>query len=392
MKRLLISLLTALLVLTAVPALAAGGSIDLNDIPGYQEGLILPTEPQPGAAEFLREVYPSWTVVDYLPYPGLTNRDYAFALLENGGQRLLIGFRSGADGSKTMKYWFRVKDAVPQGEGEAAFVRDTDGWFITDEQSRPLLTVRLDPPGETYYYSVTYAWNGATFMLTKWNWRYAFAEVEGDKVTFYDTVLPEDPSRPWRWNRVGAAEGVLQRDVRYVSYYTLPRTLSEAREKLNDPPRIPSGDLTTVDVHFTGHEQYDVHSGPGANYLRGAGGRAVVSTNGWIQVFGQKDGWVMIQYAIDDDHYRIGWIRAESLPEDAWVPTLSFQNTPVDLIARANLTDDPLNSGSSLGAIPAGEVTLLAEMDGWAYIEAVVSGQPARGFVRESLLTPAVGK
>lgn len=60
---------------------------------------------------------------------------------------------------------------------------------------------------------------------------------------------------------------------------------------------------------FPAGQRYAVYSGPGEDYLRGANGKAAVSTNASIQSFAKENGWIMIEYAIDDAHHRIGWIQ-----------------------------------------------------------------------------------
>ena len=54
--------------------------------------------------------------------------------------------------------------------------------------------------------------------------------------------------------------------------------------------------------------------------LRGAEGRARVSTNGWIQVFGSEGDWILVQYDITDTHNRIGYIEKDALPDGTVVP------------------------------------------------------------------------
>ncbi|MFR5785697.1 MAG: hypothetical protein ACLUHE_00155 [Christensenellales bacterium] len=39
--------------------------------------------------------------------------------------------------------------------------------------------------------------------------------------------------------------------------------------------------------------------GRGRDYPRAGNGKAAVGTNGWVQVFGQYEGWLLIQYHID---------------------------------------------------------------------------------------------
>lgn len=135
---------------------------------------------------------------------------------------------------------------------------------------------------------------------------------------------------------------------------------------------------------FPARERYAVYSGPGEDYLRGANGKAVVSTNAPLQVFCRENGWLMIQYAIDDTHSRIGWIRGASDVSVSEMPTPSCSAT---LQKGALITDDPFCSEASLLAFSMDiEVDVLAQAGDWCYVEGH-SGDWFRGFVRKDQLT-----
>lgn len=180
--------------------------------------------------------------------------------------------------------------------------------------------------------------------------------------------------------------GVYQREVEYLNVESLPQTLEDAREKLSEPPHIPEGELSAKDVKFTSGKKYPVYTGPHEEYLRAADGKASVSTNDWIQVFGVQDGWALIQYDISSTQMRFGYIRATALPGDVQVDALHFLNQDAYLTRRATLTDDPLNTQEPLLTLPEGAwVTWLATMGEWAYVERS-GGDLVRGFIPLSSL------
>lgn len=151
-------------------------------------------------------------------------------------------------------------------------------------------------------------------------------------------------------------------------------------------PSIPPGELTAQNIRFRSDQKYDVYSGPGKDYLRASNGKATVSTNDWIQVFGREDGWILIQYAIDKDHMRFGWISEKALPEFAAVKKLVFSPQRATLLNTTVVTDDPLFSQSALVTLPEGAVIYhLADMGDWSYIESI-SGDDVRGFVKHDLI------
>ncbi|MDO5023061.1 MAG: hypothetical protein Q4E07_07000, partial [Eubacteriales bacterium] len=86
--------------------------------------------------------------------------------------------------------------------------------------------------------------------------------------------------------------GTYQRDLRYFSLDAFPLTLDEARERLSQPPAIPLGTLQAHKVKFPQGQKYPVYQGPGEEYARSGNGKASVSTNDWVQVFGEENGWL----------------------------------------------------------------------------------------------------
>ncbi len=151
-------------------------------------------------------------------------------------------------------------------------------------------------------------------------------------------------------------------------------------------PVLPA--LNAQDIRFSRGSLYPVYSGPGKKYLRGGKkGNASVSTNDWIQVFGQEDGWILIQYATDSSHCRIGYITAKSLPDNAEIPDLSFLRQTAYTITKTSVTDDPLRSASTLTDLPAGaKVKVLASLDHYVYIEGKTT-KKFRGFVPSDSLS-----
>lgn len=127
-----------------------------------------------------------------------------------------------------------------------------------------------------------------------------------------------------------------------------------------------------------GHNaKYVVYSAPNINSLCGAKGKAAVSTNGRIMAYGKEAGWIMIQYEIDENNNRIGYIHA-SLPKNVAIPELSFTNYPMNISSPAFVTDDPLRSHRVLTQLPENSTVIwLAMLDKWAYVE----GSSFRGFV-----------
>ena len=305
-----------------------------------------------------------YTVTGYVERAG-GSPYYAFALIRNAkGKNVLYVFRANDSG---WKYQFKTSAAVPQGSGRTVLRLD-------DPQT---LFIALDSDsGEYWVKYAIYTYSSSNWYLNHYydRSRKVNVLVSGKELTYYGGA---------DYNQLqGSARGTVENNLRYISLTSIPATLKEAKNKLTSAPSIPTGTLSAEKVKFTGGKNYAVYSGPGESYLRGANGKASVSTNDWIQVFGRENGWIMIQYAISADHMRIGWIPEKSLPKNAAIGNSTFTPTAAFTASAATLTDDPLFSGSALLQLPANAaVTWLASMGEWAYVEYADAGIRARGFI-----------
>ena len=153
-------------------------------------------------------------------------------------------------------------------------------------------------------------------------------------------------------------------------------------------PEIPAGTLSAEVFGFDGGQMYAVYSAPDVKSIRGANGKAKVSTNDWVQVFGREGSFLMVQYDVKDSFYRIGYISDKAIPVGMTVPELSLTNTAAMTREVVNVTDDPLGGQSTLVELPAkSRVTRLGTMGDWSYIEGSKDDKVFRGFVPSSVLS-----
>ncbi len=278
---------------------------------------------------------------------------------------------------------FATRKAVPQGRNRVT-VSTTD--VLEDYTTGrmyygPMLIIAQEDEGDEYtelFTAYQRSEDGQWMLFRIWSHTDYGNMVLGDgTITYYKDL--ETPAEE------GTVRGTFQRDLRYVSLSAVPKSFRQARQKLTVAPELPEGsELTATETEFTGGKKYAVYSAPDAQSLRGGNGKAAVSTNGWIQVFGKENGWILIQYSIDSGHYRFGYIDAASLPKEAVVKNLDFSGTEAAADYPVNVTDDPLYSQSTLAVLGAGEtVTWLATMGDWAYIE----GRGFRGFIPADALS-----
>jgi hypothetical protein len=334
----------------------------------------------------VQSAFAGYELEDYISITGTPKGDYGFALLYSNNKRILAAYHK--EGTQ-MEYWLSNSDAVPQSDGYVYFQRHSAGMYIsvgntnaTYSNSLGFDVVRIDKSAADYWaQSVSYHWESGTFQLYAFMDRTAGMErayVTNSGVSYYNFSTGK---------KLGRVEGTLQRNFRYLSFKAAPKTYAQAKKKLTVAPEIPDGELSAVSIKFTGAKKYAVYSAPSTEALRGNNGKATVSTNDWIQVFGEENGYILIQYAISKDQMRFGYIKASSLPKNTTVQTLVWRNTTSYVSTDVSLTDDPLNSQKTLLNLAAGEqVTLLGTMGDWAYVE-TTNGSWARGFVPQSVLT-----
>jgi len=370
-------ILACLLMLLVVPCVALAGA-------ELSSGTL--AEPPKEVRDHLARSFASYELEDYCEIYETPDGDYGFALLKNGAERLLVGYE---EQNGKMAYWLKSHSAVMQGQPKAWLNAPLKGEERFDAEGNVVLTdglsfsvICLDDEGELYEKYVGYRWENGGFRLTGYkDWTVFYGEVEAS-----DGVLHfKNEMEGWDFGR---AYGTVQRDLRYVSYDALPKTIEQAKDELTVAPAVESFVLVPQKVKFTGGQKFPVYTGPGERFARSGNGKGSVSTNDWIQVFGEYDGWIMIQYDISAEQYRVGWIESSALPKGTGVKGLDLSQLKkpynTEAVYDCELTDDPVNSKKTLARIPKGtQMTELiyGAIDGWSYVVVTIDGETMCGFV-----------
>lgn len=345
------------------------------------DGAVLPESDMPQAIReyFSASNFSGYTIRDTLLAQEMHNgSDYYFAVTQKDGHNVLHGFRR--DGG-SWRHFLRTDSAIPQGRGMFLLTRGEGTLFLLSDQTLQLsgaLCIQFtredneEQPESYQVFDLDSAgrWN-LKLLCCHYSWREVL--VGKDSLTYY-----------YEGEKEGSAKGTVQTDLRYFSYAAFPKSVSEARSKLSSPPELPaSGQLSARAISFTGGKKYPVYTGPGTQFQRAANGKAAVSTNDWIQVFGYEEDWIMIQYDITSDHLRIGYIEKSALPKNADVGPLNLGDLNVTVNGTTYLTDDPLKSRSVLCRYEAGKtLTWLADLGDWYYVQD--EENKIRGFVLQS--------
>lgn len=314
------------------------------------------------------------TLEDYIeiPVPGET---WGFALLcDQTGTRRLLAYDVEAGRRK-----FATEKAAPQGAGTAFFVRasgDNEVAFLNAPDDLGFQIVYNPPDHEGYWYrTAEYHWQEGAFQLVRLSsvGRY-FVQEDG----------------LWRLEDMNA--GVSGEPFSAQLATALPEVDLEAaltNLALGGAPE-PTGVFAAQTVAFEKGRKYPVYTGPGEAYARSGDGKGSVSTNDWIEVFGQAHGYILIQYAVSGERCRVGWIEASALPastqvrrlDDVLDGALEGAESVRTLAQACELTDDPFVSQTAIASLPEGTaVQLIMGDDVWAYVSARVQGETMLGFV-----------
>ena len=326
---------------------------------------------------YLDQRYPGNEIMGFIN-PG-SSLD-GFAAISHEGRNKLVVFRYN---NGYWNYQWTRNDPLPQ-DGDIILF-DLSGAYYNGLRLNTAFCIRQSEYGSGGYETV---WEQSG---SHWRLRAVFYVNEGG--------IPQDSFyveangiryNGWESNYTNVyVDGTVQTDLQYFVFSVFPKSISAMRKKISSAPVIPAGTLNAQNIHFDGGQKYDVYSGPGEEYVRGGNGKAMVSTNDWIQVFGEERGWILIQYNISNGHMRFGYIPAISLPRNARVSPFNFNHIPSMTTRYVQLTDDPLNSQAVLYSIPAGaRVDWLSVMGNWAYVE-YRGDWPVRGFIPMDALTPS---
>lgn len=370
MKRLLSLLLLFPLLCVILPAHAGDGAS------------IFASMPEEIAAFFMDSKYSDCTISAnaYIALENTPGGSFAFVVTTSDAANTLYGFRR--ENGK-WAYYLKTASALPQEKG-VFFLSNAKGTQLNNTViSQDMLEIGLQLEGVEEYWSFWefFAVNSAGQWQLRQIESYlpgasVFASVSETGIHYYGDVsyLEDAPL-------LQAVEGTVETNLRYFDWSAFPKSPAQAESKLSTPPTLPaSSELIAQNVKLTGGQKFPVYSGPGEWYLRGANGKAVVSTNDWIQVFGVDSDYLLIQYAVSSDHMRFGYITASAAPE--LVSSLDFSYAAAYVTEPAALTDDPLYSRQSLGMIQEGQqVQWLAIMGDYVYVETRLSDQPVRGFL-----------
>ncbi len=331
------------------------------------------------------------TLEGYQEITGAPDGEYAFLLGIDEEVRALRAFRY-ADGA--WEQWLNSSAAMPQGKEAAKlyiyekgmayqYIWDLEKTYVSDGLHIGVRTSN----GETTKEGIEFVWRDGGFHLHGYQFKAGeYVDVVDGEMVFWNISNGDERF----------VKATIETDMRLVAFYSLPEAPEQIVQNASKEPVISevkylnrAFKLSAQEVRVTKGKRCEVYMGPGKSYGRAGNGKALVSTNDWIQVFAQHDGWLLIQYSIDDTRYRIGWIQEDVLASGQDVPRLPMQIYDIGtLLVDAELTDDPLSSKTKVCTVKKGtKVDIMAQLDdAWLYVQFMQDGKTYYGFLPVSVM------
>ena len=148
-------------------------------------------------------------------------------------------------------------------------------------------------------------------------------------------------------------------------------------------------------IAVQGNPRWAVYSAPDTAAWRGAGGKAMVNTTGYVYAAGWENGWLLVMYETNKGSVRVGYTRGSDMKQvpSSYLPYLNFDYTTATVTRSCSLTDDPARCFEAIVSLRQGQqvtyLTTFFNRQPWAYVETTVDGAVVRGFIPASSLDVA---
>ena len=145
-------------------------------------------------------------------------------------------------------------------------------------------------------------------------------------------------------------------------------------------------------ISVKANQRWPVYSAPSTSAWRGAGGKAMVSTTGYVYAAGWENGWLLLMYETNNGYVRVGYTRSSDMKQapSANLPYLAFDYSTATVKRQCSLTDDPARCFEAITSLQQGQkvtyLTTFFNRQPWAYVETTVNGTVVRGFIPASAL------
>ena len=266
----------------------------------------------------------------------------------------------------------------PMGAGASNF------YIIPDSDSRYLTEAEL----------WEWQYTALGFILNEIFARHGFPfDPDGNYYDYFNAQswYQEDPG--FSYSRVNSVEWHNERLVKVVRQQMrdMGTKNPDGKPLPNIEPSLYNIPDEFVEYVFTPGQKLNVFTGPGAEYVRAAKGKAMTNTNGTVYVYGWENGWLMVLYRISKGGARIGYVNGSQIKGDVYADYLTFDYQSAVVTRNCSITDDPVSAYTPLATLNEGDtVTYLCTLhnnNDWAYIQAQTSAGLLRGCIPADALT-----
>lgn len=149
---------------------------------------------------------------------------------------------------------------------------------------------------------------------------------------------------------------------------------------------IQIGTLTPIEMPSDEDSQVlDLYCGPTQGFYRHE--NQTLDTGKPYVIFGQYDCWAMAAQGTANSFGPVGWIEAGSITDIPYEPQLAFEDGFAAVVEEiAAVTDNPLAAdpfaGWAIAFDQGAEITVLAQLGDWIYVQGEFEDVPARVFIK----------
>ncbi len=143
--------------------------------------------------------------------------------------------------------------------------------------------------------------------------------------------------------------------------------------------------LTPLEMTPDGEAQIlDLYCGPTQGFYRH--GEQALNTGEPYVLFGQYDCWAMVAQGTPESFGPVGWVEAGAITDIPYEPQLAFEDGFAATIEEnAMFTDNPMAAepyaGWTTGIAAGAQVTVLAQLGDWLYVQSEIEDTPIRAFI-----------
>ncbi|GEM_PF-1233852 len=312
------------------------------------------------------------------------SKQFLFAITKNSNkERVLYGFQQNEG---QWDFIIKTKSVFPDTNLQAYVSTDEEYQDFYGIHHVPFMTLLFsDPQKDHQSILIFFVYDGIAFTLNEVNDynNSAYVRYKQNTVMIYDDDSCFSQKADIKYSMpTSLSDFDYENFIAYINkwnkkYYTLTN-------QVNFDENFPLLYYHPNDQIFT------VCSAPTSAAYVEANGKAKVSTNDWILVYGKENDYCLIQYSINETAMRYGYIPSSNLTY-LNMGEFNWANQDATIKKKTNLINDPCGSKTKIRSLQEGtKIKILGMLNEWAYIECQTP-YIVRGFVDYKALNIKTG-